>query len=166
MMKTCLAVIAVLAATPSWAAPSDEDTIKQSVQSFVESWNKHDIAGMAGHWTDSGDLINPAGRVAHGKTEIEKLFTDEHSTVMKASHASMEVASVQMLGDGLAFVDVEMKINGMMSPEGKAMQPMPLHVAMVMKKDGGSWKLNNARPYHLLPPPPPHGKPGAKTAKK
>jgi uncharacterized protein (TIGR02246 family) len=167
MLKTCLVVaLTACSALTSWAGASDEDAIKQTMQSFVQSWNKHDAKAMSENWLENGDAINPAGRVARGRAEVEKLFMDEHSTMMKSSTATMDVTHVNMLADGVALVDMEMKITGMTSPEGKAMPPMPLHVAAVMKKDGGSWKLSNARPYAFVPQHPGHGKHGAKTAKK
>lgn len=161
-----LAVALIALSTSPARAEIDESAIKQSVQTFVQNWNKHDAKAMAENWTDQGDLINPAGRVAKVKTEIEKLLTDEHTSVMKNTTANMEVKNVSPLGENLALVDIDMNIKGMTNPDGKAVPTMPLHVAVVMKKEGTTWKYANARPYAFVKPAPGHAKHGAKAANK
>jgi hypothetical protein len=68
----------------AWAdASADAKAVSARGQEFVAAWNKDYAKGMAALWAPQGDLINPFGRVAHGRAKVEKLFADEHSHVMK-----------------------------------------------------------------------------------
>ncbi|HEX9148245.1 MAG TPA: hypothetical protein VF958_03705, partial [Thermoanaerobaculia bacterium] len=51
-----------------------EAQVRARSQEFAASWNRHDPKAMAGVWAADGDLINPFGRTAKGRNEIEKLL--------------------------------------------------------------------------------------------
>jgi hypothetical protein len=74
---------------------ADEAALRKSSDEFVASWNKNDYKALAAKFTSDADLINPAGRQAKGSAEIEKLFQDEQTTVMKGSSFSNTVRSIQ-----------------------------------------------------------------------
>src|SRR5687767_7178072 len=76
---------------------ADEKAIRDVVNTFVTAWNKHDVKGLTSVWTNDATAINPAGRRAFGRGEIEKLFTDEHTTFMKTSKARMNVETFRFV---------------------------------------------------------------------
>ena len=71
-----LTALALLASVPILASPAIEAEIKARADEFAAAWNKHDTKAMADMWSTDGDLINPYGRVAKGRAEVEKLFLD------------------------------------------------------------------------------------------
>jgi uncharacterized protein (TIGR02246 family) len=133
-------------------AADPTDAVKERVAAFVTAWNQHDVKAMAACWAEDGDLINPFGRIAKGRDEVEKLFTDEHAGVMKQSTHEMKVESARMVGD-VALVDVDSTITGMHDAEGKELPVMKLHVFLVMKEKDGKWMIEAARPYAYRKPP-------------
>lgn len=154
-----MAVVALMVSANGYAAKtsSDEGAIRELANNFTTAWNKHDPKALAGFWADDGSAINPVGRQAWGKAEIEKLFSDEHTTNMKATTATMNVDKVRFLKPDVAFVDVSMEITGMTDPAGKTMPVSKLHVALVQVKKAKKWWFVDARPYAFLPPPPREG---------
>jgi uncharacterized protein (TIGR02246 family) len=137
-------------------APTMPDQeIAKTAEAFFGAWNKHDIGAMAAFWTDDATLINPMGRLAHGRADIEKLLTDEQSTVFKNSTATVAGMKVtRALGANMAFCDGEMTVDGAQGPDGSALPQMKIHLAVIMERKGGHWMFAEARPYSFLQPPP------------
>jgi len=136
-------------------AKSNEQQIRERLDEFAATWNKHDPTNMAYFWSVDGDLINPAGRKAKGLTEIQRLFQDEQNGVMKNSTYSVTSASIRMLEPTLAMVDSDAEITGVANPDGSTATLKP-HVAILMRKTGGIWWVVTARAYtFFIPPPPP-----------
>ncbi len=92
-----------LLATPGFAAGTEKSAadpeagVVKTGEAFFDAWNQHDMTKMVAHWTEDATLINPAGRVAHGKAEIEKL---------------LEMKVTRRLGSGMAFCGGEMTVDG------------------------------------------------------
>jgi uncharacterized protein (TIGR02246 family) len=144
-----------IAAGPAKKPASEEAGIMKTADAFFSAWNQHDVKTMVSFWADDATLINPMGRVAHGKAEIEALLTDEQNTVFKSSTAKvLEMKVTRSLGPNMAFCDGAMTVDGAVSPDGTAMPQMKLHLAVIMEKQGANWKLADARPYSFTQPPP------------
>ncbi|PYQ52672.1 MAG: hypothetical protein DMF59_04020, partial [Acidobacteria bacterium] len=106
--------IAALLSTAALGQPakSNEQQIRERLDEFAATWNKHDPTAMAYFWSVDGDLINPSGRKAKGLTEIQRLFQDEQNGVMKNSTYTVTSASIRMLDPTLAIVDSDAEIAG------------------------------------------------------
>jgi uncharacterized protein (TIGR02246 family) len=143
-----------LAATPAKKAEGPDAAISKAMDSFFAAWNQHDVKAMVAHWADDATLINPMGRMARGKAEIEKLMSDEQGGVFKASTAKMlELKVTRPLGSQMALCDGEMTVDGAVGPDGSAMPQMKIHMAIIMAKHGSSWVAQDARPYMFIPAP-------------
>ena len=150
------AMLLALVASSASAAPAAEKAgpdaaVIKAAQAFFAAWNQHDVKAMATHWTDNATLINPMGRMALGKVEIEKLFTDEQSGIFKTSTAALvEMKITRQLGSQMALCDGDMTVDGAVGPDGSAMPQMKIHLAVIMAKHGSSWLLQDARPYAFV----------------
>ena len=151
-----LTMVATTALAAGMKEPGKTDeAIGKTAQSFFEAWNVHDVKTMASFWTDDATLINPMGRVAHGRADIEKLLSDEQTSVFKASTAKVvDLKVTRPLGASLVFCDGEMTVDGAQAPDGSALPQMKMHLAMVLEKSGGRWMFAEARPYAFAQPPP------------
>lgn len=156
MRKSLLvAGLAVWSLPALGGAVADEQEIKKEMTAFAASWNTHDAKAMASFWATDGDLINPSGRVAKGRAEVEKLFADEHSTVMKGTSYAVLSTSFRMVKPDLTLADADAEITGMKAPDGRALPTFKHHVTSLWAKQAGRWRIVAARPYAFLPPPPP-----------
>lgn len=152
-------VLLTMLATPAFAAESKmtsgkpDEAIAKSAEAFFSAWNVHDVKTMATFWTDDATLINPMGRMAHGRADIEKLLSDEQSTMFKASTAKLVGMKVtRSLGSNMALCDGEMTVDGALGPDGSAMAQMKIHLAMIMEMKGGRWLFAEGRPYSFVQP--------------
>jgi uncharacterized protein (TIGR02246 family) len=145
-------LVAALALSPALARAQDEAAIRKLSNDFFAAWGRHDVKAMAATFAEDADIINPFGRVAKGRAEILKLFTDEHAGPFKGTTYTATV-SVRMLAPTVALGDWESTVDGMHDANGKALPPFKHHVAAVYVKKDGHWLTAAARPYAFLPPP-------------
>lgn len=154
-----LMVIAGLAivAAPLVAADmtAAEKEIQAQAQGFAAAWDKHDTKAMAGFFAEKSTLINPFGRLAAGRAEVEKLFADEHSTVMAGTTYEVKLARVDWVTPEVAVVLWNGSIVGMKSQDGKPMPPFAHQVTVVDHKVGGKWEVVAGRPVAYPPAPTP-----------
>src|SRR5438445_12890308 len=154
LLGASLVAVLLCAASPAPPAVSNDAQIRQVADDFVAAWNKHDPTAMAYVWSADGDLINPFGRKAKGRTEIQRLFQDEHNGPMKNSTYAIPGLSIRYLDPTLALVDDDSEISGITNPDGTTSN-LKAHVFNVLRKSGGKWWIVSARAYSFLPPPPP-----------
>lgn len=123
--------------------------IKKSSADFAAAWNKHDGKALASCWASDGDLIDPWGRTAVGKAEVEKFFTAEHTGNGALAHCTYEMKkdTVRMISPDVAMEDWEVVLTGLM-PQGAAapLGPQFHRVVVIRKKQGGQWEVFAARP--------------------
>lgn len=165
MKKALLAVglVVVLAAGAVAAEKaSDEAAIRKQGEEFAAAWNKNDYKTIASKFTADGDLINPMGRVAKGASEIEKLFQDEQTSVMKGTTFTRTSRSLQWVGPQVAVETWDATVTGMHSPDGKDLPPLKHIVTIVWVQKDGKWLAAVARPMAPVPPPPSSGAAPAK----
>lgn len=155
MLKTMLVSLALLAlALPSGAGASpDEEAIQARAMEFSAAWNKHDAKAMAMLWAEDGDLINPFGRTAKGRREIEQLFAEEHATITKGTTYSIQPKWIRMVKPDVAVATWDAVISGIKTADGSAMPPLEHMVTVVVVKRDGKWWTVAARP--MIPSPPP-----------
>src|SRR5437899_10384094 len=148
-MQTALAIAIASIASLAVAAPDTsggEAQVRARCQEFAAAWNRHDAKALAGFWAPDGDLINPFGRMAKGRADVEKLFTDEQAGIMKGTTFTITGMTVRLLEPDIAVTDWDVEISGMQSPEGTAMPVLKTHVNSVMMKKSGQWWVVAGRP--------------------
>ena len=102
---------------------------------------------MASVWHDDGDLIDPWGRVAKGRQQVQSLFRDDQSGPMKTSTHQIKISSARLASPDLAILDCEGTLTGMRDQSGKELPPYKHHVLLVVSKREDDWKILCARPY-------------------
>ncbi len=135
---------------PTQATGPLEEAIRRQVDEFVNAWNKHDARAMAQVYTDDADLVNPSGRIAKNKREIETLFRDEHTNAFKDSHMKLRPSGVRLLSPEVALGEYEFEVTGVKDPTGKS-TTMQGHLTDVFKKQGSAWMVAASRP--MIPAP-------------
>ena len=133
------------------ARGQESRNIERRIAEFVTAWNKHDPVQMAALWAEDGDLINPFGRLAKGRQQVEQLFRDEHASPMKSCRNEMAIASQRWVADNVVVVDADCTMMGIRGADGKELPTFNPHVVLVMGKTDGDWQILAARPYAFRP---------------
>jgi len=123
-----------------------DSAIRSLFSSFTEAWDKHDAKALASLFTEDGDLINPEGRVANGRREIERLLQDEQSNHLKNSRMKITINQARPLTSDLAVVTDDCEITGVQDPSGGGPRTMHAITTFVLQNQRGAWRIVSARP--------------------
>jgi uncharacterized protein (TIGR02246 family) len=144
---------------PKTAGAEDQRALLKLEEDFAAAWNKGDYKAMAALWDDDGDLINPVGRVARGRAEIEKLFLADQTGPFKATHFTITcpATGIRMVKSDVAVVDCSWEVTGAKDAVSQARPPMTGLSSGVAMKSGGRWRWVAGRAMVPIPPmgPPP-----------
>jgi len=121
--------------------------------SLASVWDEHDTAAMAALWREDGDLINPFGRKASGRVQVEELLRDEHAGPMRLSSYRVVGIWARELRPGLAFLEWDGEITGMRAGDGEKLPPFKHHVSALIERRDDAWLLIAARPHTYQAPP-------------
>ncbi len=156
MRRLMMTSILLTCSTAALAGGADEAPILKVHEAFAASWNKHDYKAMAAAFADDADLINPIGRVAKGKDEIEKLYKDEQTTAFKASHFTSDCkAGIHLLTHDVAVVTCSFVVTDGLLPDDKPMPPLKGIYTATMIAVKGRWVIAAGRPMIPFAPPAP-----------
>jgi|SRR5579859_3125475 len=134
------------------AQAKDEAGIRKTFAEFAEAWAKDDAKGMASYWAADGDLINPEGKRANGRAEIEALLAGEHSTMFKGTHITFSKGTIHFVKRDVAVFTTDYEVPGAHGPDGNEMTAKGILTAVMVKKSGKWWTLS-ARPMAPVTPP-------------
>ena len=149
----CALVFCALTAPPVFAADGDEAAIRKIHADFTAAWNRHDPAALAAIWSTDGDLVNPEGRRAKGRAEVQKNFADEQAGIFKSSTFSNTITGIRFLNPNVAVVDASFEIQNATPPNAPPMTQKGLYKA-IMVKEGGTWRTASAMAMAPVAPPP------------
>jgi uncharacterized protein (TIGR02246 family) len=132
--------------TPTTKASGQlEDAIRHQVDEFVKAWNQHDPKAMSNVYAEDADMIDPNGRVAKNKKEIENLLREEHATSFKDSHMQLRPAGIRLLSPEVAVGDYEFEVTGARDQAGRT-TTLHGHLTDIFKKQNGAWMVAASRP--------------------
>jgi uncharacterized protein (TIGR02246 family) len=134
-------------------AGADEAAITAIEADFASAWAAHDAGRMASFWIEDGDFMNPFGRFARNRKELQALFAEEQQGMMKSSTYHFRLDSHRLVASTVMVTDWTNEIRGMVAPTGEPLPPFPHHVTTVFVKKDGRWWKAAARSVALLSPP-------------
>ncbi|HEY5948162.1 MAG TPA: SgcJ/EcaC family oxidoreductase [Kofleriaceae bacterium] len=147
--------MATLAISGTALAGNDDVAVLKVHEQFAASWNKNDYKAMAALFSDDADLINPLGRLAKGRAEIEKLYMDEQTGPFKGSHFTSDCkAGVHFAKPDVAIVTCAFEVTGGKLADGTAMPPLKGIYTATMVKAKKRWQIVAGRPMVPVSPPP------------
>ena len=127
---------------------TDEMEIRKAADDFANAWNRHDAKAMSEFYAPDGDMLNPRGRSAKGRAEIEALYRDDHANMMRKSHYKITGESyIRFVEPEIAFVDYHVEVSGVVNADGSAAPTQKAHVARLMRKSGGKWWIVASRAF-------------------
>jgi ketosteroid isomerase-like protein len=98
-------------------------------------------------------LIDPFGRYARDRSQVEQLFTEEQQGPMKQSRHQLNITAVRTASGDVALVDADCTLTGMRDAAGKELPVFKPHVFFLMGRKDGNWAILAARPYAFVPRP-------------
>jgi uncharacterized protein (TIGR02246 family) len=146
-LAIALAAGALLAA-PAFAYTSAElDGIQKMFTDFETSINTHDPKGCARGVTPDYTMGGFGDNFMKGRSELEKMQTEEFSTGLKAVKTKLTIVNVQLITPDVAFVDADQELSGVVGRDGKPQPVSRLRDVVVAVKKNGKWWASAVRQY-------------------
>jgi uncharacterized protein (TIGR02246 family) len=118
---------------------------------FVEAWNRHDMAAVAGLFAEDADFVNVVGMWWRSRAEIEAAHAEAHATFFRDSRLEGEVAAVKLLRPDVASVHVRWRLAGQLEPDGTSGAPREGILVFVLTREAGGWQACLAQNTDILP---------------
>ena len=121
--------------------PSDEEEVRQAVQSFHAAFNKHDFRSAEEYTTEDWNHINPFGGWTRGRDAVLKELTEVHSTFLKGVTETVEDFSVRFASGDVALVTVINRSSTFTTPDGVKHENQRSIRTFVVVKRSGRWLI-------------------------
>lgn len=149
------AVAAFAQAASQQGSAEDRAAITRLVNTFAESFSRHDAAAITRTFTPDGDFTNMTGLYVKGHPAIQERFTTIFRGRNRNAHRTDTVKRIRFYTPDLAMVDADTVITGTLGPDGKSPLP-PRHGLMivVVAKQDGRWAISNFHEAEFEEPAP------------
>jgi uncharacterized protein (TIGR02246 family) len=137
------------------AAPNDEQEVRQAVNGFAETWNRHDMAAFGRLFAPDADFVNVAGDWWKGSQAIQMHHAYSHGTIpadtqgeplvyygiFKTSTMRFNEIDVRFLRKDVAVAHASWELLG------DARTPNPRHglFTFVLNRQDGGWLVAAAQ---------------------
>ena len=127
--------VSLLAIAPAHA--EDRSVLRREIEAmhvrYLDAFNHRDAAALGALFAENGIFVDPAGKVATGRSDIEAMFRQGFRDGDLTLEASTD--HVGTIGDGAWDVG-----HGALK-SGGGTQSLPLHYAAIYVRQGGALKL-------------------------
>ncbi|MEP6994330.1 MAG: SgcJ/EcaC family oxidoreductase [Acidobacteriota bacterium] len=157
-LAVCVFLAAVsLRAQSQSATPADEKDIRDIGAQIQEAWNKGDAKMIAALWLTDGDYVSSTGRMASGREQVEKAFSEQWAAIYRRTRIVHTLTTVRFVRRDVAIADGAFEITGMKDASGKSLGSRSGLTTVVVAKKGDRWYVAALRG---MVPTVPAGSPG------
>lgn len=125
----------------------DEEAIKALNEIFVLGLLSKDPKKRASIWLDDGTLLPPNAGFLKGRAEIEKHFALEGAEITAHSKADFSNYRFDFLTPELAFVDADLTLHNLLSPDQTPVKEVSVKVVFVAERRSGKWWIRDERAH-------------------
>jgi uncharacterized protein (TIGR02246 family) len=94
------------------SAPDAKARIEAIIAALAETWNRHDMAGFASHFSENADFVNVVGMHLRGRAAIEAQHIAIHQTVFRNSRIQSLHHTIRFLTPEVAIAHVNWRMDG------------------------------------------------------
>ncbi|HEV7966126.1 MAG TPA: SgcJ/EcaC family oxidoreductase [Candidatus Acidoferrales bacterium] len=125
----------------STSSDADSVAIRQVIDEFVASFNRHDAHGWAMPFAEDGDFTNVTGLTKHGRSQVEERFKELFAGPLKNAHRTATVRHVRFAGPDVAFADADWALEGSLAADGSVNPVRKGIFTFFLVKQGGKWQF-------------------------
>jgi uncharacterized protein (TIGR02246 family) len=124
------------------------EEIQTTLNRFCDAWKSNDGTAVGSFFSDDGTLINPFGERADGRAAVTAMYFQYFGGMLRGTSTAFKLAIVRTVENNHAFVDADQTING---SDGSVV--LVVHLAALLRREAGAWRLVDARPYVVAAAP-------------
>jgi uncharacterized protein (TIGR02246 family) len=123
--------------TPA-ARRAEETVLRKTGAAFAKAFNKGDLEGLAGFWTEDAEFIRESGKTYNGREAIRSLLKAA-LVENKGNTQSIRATSIRFVKPDVVRVDGEVKVT---TPDGEVDTG---RYTSLWVKQGGKWLISSMR---------------------
>jgi uncharacterized protein (TIGR02246 family) len=146
-----LVLMAFPLAASLFAAPGDEEQVRQVMSSFVDAWNHHDMEAFGKLFAPDADFVNVVGDWLKGRQAIQVSHAYAHGTIpadtpgepppiygiFRTSILRFAQIDVRFLRSDVAVVHANTELLG----DARASKPRRSMATFVLTRQNGAWLI-------------------------
>ncbi len=111
------------------------------IGAYVDTWNRHDVDGLAALFAEDADYVNVVGNWMRGRDGVFEEHELSHRTMFAASRLSVDEPVVRLLAPGVASAHTVSHLVGHRDPRGREAPPWTIHSTAVLVERDGAWPI-------------------------
>jgi uncharacterized protein (TIGR02246 family) len=124
------------------AADDASAAIKNTIDGFNDSFNRHDAHAVAMWFAEDADFINTQQALSHGRIGIEEHFVPLFAGRLKNAHRTCTVKSVRLLTPDVAAVTMDYVLTDTTGTNGEDVPVRKGLYDWIVTKENGKWLIN------------------------
>jgi uncharacterized protein (TIGR02246 family) len=114
------------------------------VSRYIASWNTHDAAVLASHFTPDADMIMGNGPMLDDRTAIQDSWRDYFAVQEPERKLTIEIRSTRAIAANVALMNVGTTTGGRAS-DGHELPPRKARGTWVLVRQDGEWQISAMR---------------------
>ncbi len=137
---------------------NDEELVRQTANSWFNSFNKHDFSDLPSYTTEDCFGINPLGRYAKLTKETPAIFNKAHEVFLKNLSIKVDSIGIRFIDSDVAIATVfSQEIGVVYPPDGidrgnNKLEGAGLITTMVIVKRQKKWLITQYQSTHIFSP--------------
>jgi uncharacterized protein (TIGR02246 family) len=122
---------------------ADRKAIEAIAASFQDTWNRHDMDGLASLVAEDVDFVTVVGARGweKGRKEFKDGHAEVHKTMFKDSVLTVKETHIEFIRPDIAIAHVLWETRGDVVPDRKPGEPREGIFTWVVEKRGGKWLI-------------------------
>jgi len=118
-----------------------EQAARRIVDSYVSTWNAHDLEKWSGLFAPDAEYVTPLGGLQVGRDEILQSALDTHAGWFAQSVLTDDFMTVRRIGDDGAVVLWRWMLVGMVNSRGVTVRARTGRTTLVLVREGEDWQV-------------------------
>ena len=120
---------------------ANEAAVRAVIEAFIDSWNRNDMARLAGLFVEDADFVDVFGNWFRDRNAIEQALTERHATVFGDSRFAEEDFAIRFPKPDLAIVHSVIELSGAVDRHDQQLTPGLGVITSVIQNAGGRWQI-------------------------
>ena len=121
-------------------APEDSAAVRELVEAYRTTWDRHDASDLAEFFTEDADMIMGTDPIALGREAIEAWWKNYFERQEPQRQVAIEVRALRLIVPDVAVLNVTTTTHGR-TAQGEELRPRDARGTWVVAREGGVWMI-------------------------
>ncbi len=129
---------------------TEETKVSRVIESFAESWNRHDMKAFSELFAKDAEFVNVVGLWWKGREEIKAAHEFTHQTLFKNSRLTIAEVFTRFPVPKIAIARCRWNLEGHVTPDGAPLPERNGILLNVLLKDKNTWLIIDSQNTDII----------------